>query len=203
MAAALQCRVCGCSMRIKAIQDRCPKCGTATSAPTNLLLDCDPGWLGRMGRGASWLAVGIGLETITSLLGIVLVFVVSMNLMKAAVNTNNSQFVPAATTAGGQSALRLLGSVRLILGTITLIGLWKVTSPEPGRPIVIAFGFRAFVCLVCIVQCVLAAAAMAVLFTRPYLGMPLLAAVGLLAAAVFSALASRAGRGAKALSTGV
>ena len=167
IAADLPCSRCTYNLRTLAMDGRCPECDLPVkrSVRGNLLRSCDPVWLDKMNRGASWLAAGIGIETITSLLRVVIGFFVWFGVIGTGLAEAAPSTVHTAARHGVPPAIGLLGMVPLALGMITLVGFWKTTSPEftPLRGGL--FSVRPVVCLAYLAQCLLNAITVSLVLT--------------------------------------
>jgi len=109
----LPCMKCGYNLRTLPLAGRCPECGVPVERTTrgNLLRFSDPKWIAGLSGGVQcWLAallvflLGISLAAITIGLG-------------ARAKAGRFIVVPTMTT----------------VGVLALVGLWKLTSPEPDR----------------------------------------------------------------------
>lgn len=110
----LKCVSCGYNIRGLLRDGVCPECGTATarSCGSNHLQFSRPEWVEQLATGMNWIVAAI---VIGFLGGCV---------MRGLMST-------AATPAGGLLQQTLFNSV---VALISLIGYWKVTSPEPRMP---------------------------------------------------------------------
>lgn len=103
----IQCRHCGYALRGLNIDGRCPECGTSVgwSIRGNLLQYSDPGWVERLATGTRWLIVAALIGIITG---------------------------AGSGALGGDDAHPVQIVIELTVSLIGLIGIWLITSPEPG-----------------------------------------------------------------------
>ncbi len=115
IAADVNCLVCGYNLRTQPFQGRCPECGTAVgrSAHGDLLRYCEPGWVETLASGINWIVAGIIASVLSSIL---------------------AKVVAAATATTGQSGDVFEGMLDFMVSLISLVGYWKLTTPDPGQP---------------------------------------------------------------------
>jgi hypothetical protein len=117
IAGDLSCLKCGYNLRGLEPNSACPECGTAIgrSAHGDLLRFCDPEWVRRLASGANWISAGI----ICSILG-----------------GGAAGGIGAATglARGGWPASPVAAIISAVFGLVGLIGYWKVTTADPGKP---------------------------------------------------------------------
>lgn len=120
----IDCRRCGYNLRGLSTDGRCPECGNAVgrSIRGDFLRFCDPEWVEKLASGMNWIVASIVIGIIG---GILAAFV-------------GGGFAVAMTAGGG--SINPIGFViggvlmQLAVGAVGLIGYWKVTTPDPGRP---------------------------------------------------------------------
>jgi hypothetical protein len=102
----IACVSCGYNLRGLSPDGRCPECGTAIGRSTrgDYLRFCDPGWVETLASGMNWIVAGL-----------ILAFVLGLFAGGVAGLTNKPAY----------GMLGLVGSL------VTLIGYWKVTTPDP------------------------------------------------------------------------
>lgn len=196
------CLRCGYNLRTMSLQGRCPECDLPVerSAGGNLLRCCDPAWLRRMARGAAWLAPGIGLEAIATLLGLAVAYHGWIGRIVVSLQSAFRSPAQVVGSATGPLDLSLAALTPLVLGAITLVGLLEITSREPAQPRRGPIGIRAFICSAYVAQCILSAAATSLVFASgfredpPPIAFDLQAISSVLAAVALSAILVR-GRG--------
>ncbi len=110
----VHCLKCGYNLRGLLLAGVCPECGTPVgrSAQGDLLRFCSPDWVDTLASGMNWIVAGI-----------VLSFLAGCGTALVAGFT--------ATYGGaGTSAIALVG---VAMAVVSLIGYWKVTTPDPSR----------------------------------------------------------------------
>jgi hypothetical protein len=105
----LACFSCGYNLRGLSPDGACPECGATVERSTrdHLLRFCDPKWVDQLASGMKLLIVPIPLAGLFGALAIRLEIV--------------------------RSVSTLAGAVLLILAVLSLIGCWKLTTPDPGQ----------------------------------------------------------------------
>lgn len=114
----LSCRSCGYNLQGLHPEGLCPECGTSIvrSIYGDKLRYSDPAWISRLARGTLWIIIGLFTSTIGA-------FIIGGSIVGlAAVGSVSQSFT---TAIGG-----LLGAG---LSIITIIGVWWLTSPDPGQ----------------------------------------------------------------------
>jgi hypothetical protein len=112
------CRKCGYNLRGLLADSVCPECGTPVGRSTHgdLLRFCDPAWVGTLASGMNWIVAGIICYTgIICYIGSV---VLMMLLFRA---------------LGGPGSLAWFQWAVLAIGLVSLIGHWRLTTPDPVR----------------------------------------------------------------------
>lgn len=104
----LPCRSCGYNLRGLVPSGRCPECGTAIgfSLHGDLLKYSDPNWVETLAGGMIWIIAGL-------VVGLVLGIAVGVSGAP-----RNGSLVTAATIASY---------------LVSLVGYWKVTTPDPSK----------------------------------------------------------------------
>ncbi|MEM6748870.1 MAG: hypothetical protein AAF612_00200 [Planctomycetota bacterium] len=112
----LPCRRCGFNLRGLLVSQACPECSLPIeqSLPTERLADADPEWLATLRSGVNLLLVGVGLIFAIAIVG----GVVGMYL--GAANPNQPP------------NLQSVAAIGVFVAMIHLLGVWRVTTPEPG-----------------------------------------------------------------------
>jgi len=113
----LTCVRCAYNLRGLRPEGICPECGTAVarSCQGNSLRFCDPNWVEQLASGMRWVVASI-------VLGILL------GLLAGGVSAAMGG-APASIPTGALPVL-----IGLAAGILSIIGYWKVTTPEPGVP---------------------------------------------------------------------
>ena len=108
----IACRKCGYNLRGLLVESVCPECNTAVGRSTHgdLLRFCDPAWVGVVASGMNWIVAGIVCSIAIAL--------IAMSL---------------AALQGGPGSFVLLQWGGLAIGFVSLIGHWKLTTPDPVR----------------------------------------------------------------------
>ncbi len=114
----LSCRGCGYNLQGLRPEGLCPECGTSIvrSIYGDKLRYSDPAWISRLARGTLWIIIGL----FTSTIGAFLI-----------------EISKAGLSAFGMVSQTLMQAIGGLLGTslsiITIIGVWWLTSPDPGQ----------------------------------------------------------------------
>ena len=115
----LSCRACGYNLRGRRPDERCPECATIVgrSIHGDRLAYSDPAWVQRLPKGITLILIGIVFGMV---LGIVMGFGIAF----------------AATLYPQAWSWMLAGilGVSVASGVTTYVGLWFVTTPDPGAP---------------------------------------------------------------------
>lgn len=124
LAESISCRRCGYDLRGLDPDGRCPECRTAVarSIRGDLLRFCEPQWTGRLAAGMLWLVIGVMTQIIWGMVG-GLIGVLSTG----AITAPTGGFPPNLQTAMGVSV-----SGTALTAIIQAIGVWLLTSPDPG-----------------------------------------------------------------------
>lgn len=122
IATDLPCRRCGYNLRGQQPDGRCPECGesVAWSTGEESLCNCDPEWVNSLAGGTTWLLWGV------------LAGVVSTVAWTLAIPLLVQSAREGKTSLPGIYAGCQLG--RLVANLILLVGIWRITSPDPGQP---------------------------------------------------------------------
>lgn len=124
LAESVPCRRCGYDLRGLDPEGRCPECRTAVarSIQGDLLRLCDPKWTARLARGMLWLIIGLIAQIAWGMVG-GLIGVLATGALRAPVGgiPPNIQTVMGVSVSG--TALTAI---------IQAIGVWLLTSPDPG-----------------------------------------------------------------------
>jgi len=112
----ITCRKCGYNLRGLLPDGRCPECGTAVgrSLHGDLLRFSDPEWVQKLASGMNWIVASIVISLFGGALG-----AISGGIFSSIVSTRS--FVVLAPLSG------------LVLGVFSLVGYWKVTTPDPAK----------------------------------------------------------------------
>ncbi|MCZ6543817.1 MAG: hypothetical protein O6768_09140 [Planctomycetota bacterium] len=118
LAEDLTCRSCGYNLRGLNPKIACPECSTPIdrSIHGDLLQFCDPAWVGRMGRGLQLIIIGL-------LVNVAYGIVVGSAIML---------LTPTGTTMMTMTTA-LAGTIGAALSLITAIGVWMLTTADPGQ----------------------------------------------------------------------
>jgi hypothetical protein len=116
----LPCRACGYDLRGLRASDVCPECAAAVqqSVEGDLLRFCDPTWVDRLARGTAWILWGI--------------------LGAVACNVGFGILVVALAIAQVVSIGVLTAGLGFLLAGISLVGVlgvWFLTTPDPGHAV--------------------------------------------------------------------
>lgn len=163
LAESIPCRRCGYDLRGLDPDGRCPECRTAVarSIQGDLLRLCDPQWTARLARGMLWLIIGIITQIVwgmaSGLIGVI---------STGALTAPTGGIPPNLQTVMGVSI-----SGTALTAIIQAIGVWLLTSPDPGaaetaRPINVRIIAR-----YCFIAQILAAPLMQLWTTGTNLGM--------------------------------
>jgi Zn finger protein HypA/HybF involved in hydrogenase expression len=114
----LPCRGCGYNVRTLVSAARCPECNTpvSRSCQGSLLRYSEPGYVGRLARGAYWVRQAIWL----GVAGFVL-FAAVPSFLRGVSATGMAWAVDAA-----------FETFIAVLALLVLVGMWWITAPEPG-----------------------------------------------------------------------
>lgn len=119
LAEDIPCRRCGYNLRGLAPAGTCPECGTPVgrSLIGDLLRYCDPRWVTQVSEGMSVLMLAV------------MAALVGGCVLGIALGAANAFSGPVFTGQGlAHQGLRILVAV------LALLGAWRCTLPEPGRP---------------------------------------------------------------------
>ncbi|MCH7547309.1 MAG: hypothetical protein IID30_12990 [Planctomycetes bacterium] len=114
----LACRGCGYNLQGLHPESMCPECGTSIvrSIHGDKLRYSDPAWISRLARGTRWIMVGLFLSIPGGM------FISTLLALLSSVGT-----IP-------RSSMEVVGAILGAgLSMITIIGVWWLTSPDPGQ----------------------------------------------------------------------
>lgn len=119
IAADVSCRSCGYNLRAQPIGGSCPECGAAVEASVvgGLLQFSNPAWVARLASGMTFLLAAIA----CAIASVVVLWVTQVALAVASVSYEVQAAISGAVTTA-------MGAATLVLA---LVGVWRVTSPEP------------------------------------------------------------------------
>lgn len=114
----LSCRGCGYNLQGLHPEGLCPECGTSIvrSIYGDKLRYSDPAWISRLARGTLWIIIGL----FTSIIGTFAIGSIMVGL--STVGTVSQSLMQA-----------IVGLIGACLSIITIIGVWWLTSPDPGQ----------------------------------------------------------------------
>lgn len=118
LAEDLTCRSCGYNLRGLNPKIACPECSTPIdrSIHGDLLQFCDPAWVGRMAKGLQLIIIGL---LVNVAYGIVVGSVIYL-------------LTPTGTTMM-TTTTAIAGAIGAALSLITVIGVWRLTTADPGQ----------------------------------------------------------------------
>lgn len=132
------CQGCWADLHGQKIKGKCPECGAsvARSARGNRLRFADPAWVETLRSGVSILLLGVLLYVVM----LMVVVAVQVGVQGAAVLEQDSgsakppTFEQALEQAVGPPELAAVTIVIALIGSVVMmLGVWKLTVPEPGQ----------------------------------------------------------------------
>lgn len=115
LAEDISCRRCSYNLRSLSLMGKCPECGTAVgrSIHGDLLRFSDPEWVQRLASGINWIVTAI---VVGLLAGFLLGFIAAI----------------LQTIFSSRTLLVLLPGFQYLIGLVSVIGYWMVTTPDPA-----------------------------------------------------------------------